>query len=245
MPDQQQWLARWTATLHRLAGAMNRNLTRRSTSQEWLVGRLRQAHPGVRLLHQVQRLDDLEQRLALSARRWLERSSARLHRQTARLSGFSPPHPDSQTVEQVCGISAAPESRSASPRGRSQGASRSCDASAEWGEPARYAGTRATPSRFAARMDRLLRPASEVRSGEDIEARLSKGRVIARVKDRQGMIERSLASVTCALGALVLACADAAPELPQASASARRPGDPSMSAPLPPRFPRFTTTTIG
>ena len=32
------------------------------------------------------------------------------------------------------------------------------------------------------------------------------------------MISRSLASVTCALGALVLACADAAPELPQVSA---------------------------
>ena len=29
----------------------------------------------------------------------------------------------------------------------------------------------------------VLRSASEVRSGEDIEARLSKGRVIARVKD--------------------------------------------------------------
>jgi murein DD-endopeptidase MepM/ murein hydrolase activator NlpD len=32
------------------------------------------------------------------------------------------------------------------------------------------------------------------------------------------MTKRSLASVTCALGALVLACADAAPELPQVSA---------------------------
>jgi murein DD-endopeptidase MepM/ murein hydrolase activator NlpD len=32
------------------------------------------------------------------------------------------------------------------------------------------------------------------------------------------MIQRRLASVTCALGALVLACADAAPELPQVSA---------------------------
>ena len=182
VPDQQQWLARWTATLHRLAGAMNRNLTRRSTSQEWLVGRLRQAHPGVRLLHQVQRLDDLEQRLALSARRWLERSSARLHRQTARLSGFSPLTQirklSSRCAESQLHLRAAARARVGGARARLDLAMRALNG----------VSPLATLERGYAIVIRsadgqVLRSASEVRSGEDIEARLSKGRVIARVKD--------------------------------------------------------------
>ncbi len=182
VPDQQQWLARWNATLHRLAGAMNRNLTRRSTSQEWLIGRLRQAHPGVRLLHQVQRLDDLEQRLALSARRWLERSSARLHRQTASLSGFSPlariRKLSSRCAEFQLHLRAAARARVGGARARLDLAMRALNG----------VSPLATLERGYAIVIRsadgqVLRSASEVRSGEDIEARLSKGRVIARVKD--------------------------------------------------------------
>ena len=182
VPDQQQWLARWNATLQRLAGAMNRNLLRRSTSQEWLIGRLRQAHPGVRLLHQAQRLDDLEQRLALSARRWLESSTARLRARTALLSRFSPlariRELSSRRAELQMRLRTAAQARVGAAKARVDLAMRALNTVSPLATLERgYAIVMRSAD------GRLLRSSSQVRSGEDIEARLSEGRVIARVKD--------------------------------------------------------------
>jgi exodeoxyribonuclease VII large subunit len=182
VPDQQQWLARWNATLQRLAGAMNRNLLRRSTSQEWLIGRLRQVHPGVRLLHQAQRLDDLEQRLALSARRWLESSNARLRAQTGLLSRFSPlariRELSSRRAEFQLRLRTAAHARVGAARARVDLAMRALNTVSPLATLERgYAIV------IRSADGRVLRSSSQVRVGEDIEARLSEGRVIARVKD--------------------------------------------------------------
>jgi exodeoxyribonuclease VII large subunit len=182
VPDQQQWLTRYDSTLQRLAGAMNRNLVRRVTSQEWLIGRLRQAHPGVRLLHQAQRLDDLEQRLALSARRWLESSTARLRARIALLSRFSPlariRELSSRRAELQMRLRTAAHARVGAAKARVDLAMRALNT----------VSPLATLDRGYAIVirsadGRLLRSSSQVRAGEDIEARLSDGRVIARVKD--------------------------------------------------------------
>jgi exodeoxyribonuclease VII large subunit len=182
VPDQQQWLTRYDSTLQRLAGAMNRNLVRRVTSHEWLIGRLRQAHPGVRLLHQAQRLDDLEQRLALSARRWLESSTARLRARIALLSRFSPlariRELSSRRAELQMRLRTAAHARVGAAKARVDLAMRALNT----------VSPLATLDRGYAIVirsadGRLLRSSSQVRAGEDIEARLSEGRVIARVKD--------------------------------------------------------------
>jgi len=182
VPDQQQWLARYDSTLQRLAGAMNRNLVRRVTSHEWLIGRLRQAHPGVRLLHQAQRLDDLEQRLTLSVRRWLDSSAARLHAQAALLARFSPGtrirELSSRRAEYQLRLRMAVQARMSTARARMDLGMRALNA----------VSPLATLERGYAIVTRsadgqLLRFAEQVAAGEDIEARLSKGRVVARVKD--------------------------------------------------------------
>jgi len=182
VPDQQQWLARWNATLQRLGGAMNRNLARRATSQEWLIGRLRQAHPGMRLMHQAQRLDAIEQRLAVCAQRSLERSASRLHATRLQLSRHSPlgqiGELSNRRAELHLRLRGAAEARVSAARRRLELAMRALHA----------VSPLATLERGYAIVTRsadgaVLRSAADVQPGDDIEARLAKGRVTARVKD--------------------------------------------------------------
>ena len=67
-------------TAQRLSGCMRRELRTSGTRLEACGRRLRQAHPGVRLLQQVQRLDDLELRLAGAARSHAARCGTSLRR---------------------------------------------------------------------------------------------------------------------------------------------------------------------
>ncbi|HKE45229.1 MAG TPA: exodeoxyribonuclease VII large subunit [Steroidobacteraceae bacterium] len=182
VPDQQQWLARWNATLQRLAGAMNRNLLRRATSQDWLAGRLRQAHPGMRLLHQAQRLDDLEQRLGSCTRRTLERAGSRLHATRLQLSRFSP-------LGQVRELSNRRAELHLRLRGAVEARVRAVHRRVELAMRALHAvSPLATLERGYAIVMRaadgaVLRSAAQVKPGDEIEARLAKGRITARVKD--------------------------------------------------------------
>jgi exodeoxyribonuclease VII large subunit len=182
VPDQQQWLMRYGATLQRLAGAMNRNLTRRATSHEWLIGRLRQAHPGVRLMHQAQRLDDLDQRLTLSARRWLDGSAARLRAHMGSLARFSPGtrirELSSRHAQYQLRLRMAAQARVSAAKARLDLGMRALNA----------VSPLATLDRGYAIVTRsadgqLLRSAKQAAPGDDIEARLSRGRIVARVKD--------------------------------------------------------------
>jgi exodeoxyribonuclease VII large subunit len=182
VPDQQQWLARWNATLQRLAGAMNRNLLRRATSQDWLAGRLRQAHPGMRLLHQAQRLDDLEQRLGSCTRRTLERAGSRLHATRLQLSRFSP-------LGQVRELSNRRAELHLRLRGAVEARVRAVHRRVELAMRALHAvSPLATLERGYAIVMRaadgaVLRSAAQVKPDDEIEARLAKGRITARVKD--------------------------------------------------------------
>jgi len=182
VPDQQQWLARWNATLQRLAGAMNRNLLRRATSQDWLAGRLRQAHPGMRLLHQAQRLDDLEQRLGSCTRRTLERAGSRLHATRLQLSRFSP-------LGQVRELSNRRAELHLRLRGAVEARVRAVHRRVELAMRALHAvSPLATLERGYAIVMRaadgaVLRSAAQVTPDDEIEARLAKGRITARVKD--------------------------------------------------------------
>jgi exodeoxyribonuclease VII large subunit len=182
VPNRQDWLAVLEAMLRRSIGAMNRTLTRCSTSQGWLLGRLRQAHPGVRLMHQAQRLDDLEQRLAHCVRRSLERAGARVHATSLQLSRYSPlariRELASRRAELQVRLRRVAETRVDAAQRRVELAMRALHAVSPMATLDRgYAiVTRASDGA-------VLRSAAEVHPDEEIEARLSKGRVRARVKD--------------------------------------------------------------
>jgi exodeoxyribonuclease VII large subunit len=100
-PDRAACLEALTRMESRMNACMRRELRVVSSRFTNVTARLKQAHPGMRLVHQAQRLDDLEQRLAGAASgllhtcrhrlsegftRLLQRSpEARLARQTQRL----------------------------------------------------------------------------------------------------------------------------------------------------------------
>lgn len=181
-PDQRQWQARLDAMLQRVAGAMGRGLQRQTSAHSWLIGRLRQAHPGMRLLHQAQRLDDLQQRLARSVRGCLDAADSRLRTQRLQLARFSPAGAVRAWWSHHAGLRlrlhTAVAAAIGSSRARLELALRALNA----------VSPLATLERGYAIVTRradgvLLRSAMQVQAGDDIEARLSQGRITARVKD--------------------------------------------------------------
>ena len=98
-PDGRAWLHRLAQLGTRFAAAMRRQLQHEHTRFAAVMRRLQQAHPGVRLSHYSQRLDELEGRLqfalqaglaAVTSRGWRAprapcRASARWPRSAAAL----------------------------------------------------------------------------------------------------------------------------------------------------------------
>jgi exodeoxyribonuclease VII large subunit len=138
VPNCQEWLDRLVVLSRRSTSCTQRIVQDRRARHAWLAGRLAQAHPGVRLRHQAQRVDDFEQRFKLAIRAMLARTSGRLHTAQRQLVALSP----LATLERGYAIVTRVE----------DGA--------------------------------LLRSSDEVAPGGRIEARLSRGRVRARVEDK-------------------------------------------------------------
>jgi exodeoxyribonuclease VII large subunit len=137
-PNGQEWLDRLALLARRSTQCMQRLLQDRRARHEWLARRLGQAHPGVRLRHQAQRVDDFEQRFRRAILSTLTRASGRLHTAQRQLMALSP----LATLERGYAI-----------------VTRSDDGV-------------------------LLRSSEQVAPGTRIEARLSQGRVRARVEDK-------------------------------------------------------------
>jgi exodeoxyribonuclease VII large subunit len=90
VPDCRDWIERLHGTLRRIAQFTRRRLHDRRERHKWLDGRLAQCHPGVKLQHQAQRLDDIEQRLKLCTLRSLESRMGRLQSAVHQLARSSP-----------------------------------------------------------------------------------------------------------------------------------------------------------
>ncbi len=90
VPNCQEWVERLAVKLRRLTGNMQRLLQSCSATHDGLARRLAQAHPGIRLRHQAQRVDDFEQRLKLATRAILQTASGRLNAVHLQLSALSP-----------------------------------------------------------------------------------------------------------------------------------------------------------
>ncbi len=138
-PNGQEWSERLAGLSRRTTSCMQRLLQSRSAAREWLARRLAQAHPGVRLRHQSQRIDDLEQRFRRAIRSALSSASGRLNAAQRQLAALSP----LATLERGYAIVTRVE----------DGA--------------------------------LLRASDQIATGERIEARLSRGRLRARVDEKE------------------------------------------------------------
>jgi len=90
VPDQREWLARFTAVEQRLAHALRRQLTLDSRRIATLSHRLSRSHPGVQLRERSQRLDELEARLRRAVERRIEARKLRLARLATAVAHASP-----------------------------------------------------------------------------------------------------------------------------------------------------------
>lgn len=89
-PDRREWLDVFARFADRLHTAIRRELRAYHMRLDNLSRRLALSHPGSRLAQQVQRLDDLEQRLAAGLRTVLHANRTRLSECVARLLRHSP-----------------------------------------------------------------------------------------------------------------------------------------------------------
>jgi exodeoxyribonuclease VII large subunit len=92
VPERGQWLETVARAALRLQSATQRALRERERHFRGLARRLQLAHPGLRLQQQMQRLDDLSQRLGLAARARLRQDELRLAHAQAGLVRRSPEH---------------------------------------------------------------------------------------------------------------------------------------------------------
>jgi len=180
VPDKQTWLEALAQLEQRFAGAIGRALRRQLLAVNTLVQRLQISHPGARLAQHAQRLDDLELRMRLALRATVSSKQQQLETFSTRLWRENPRH----RLEVLCAHAAALRQRlvtafSGSLIAREQRlalASRTLDA----------VSPLATLGRGFAVVSRvadgaLLLDAAQVPVGEEIEARLAKGRLRAQV----------------------------------------------------------------
>jgi len=184
VPDRLACLEVITRAAQRLASGMRRELRVGATRLQATGRRLSLAHPGVRLQQRMQRLDDLARRLGGAARAGLQQDARRLAQAQARLLERSP--------RQLLGaqrawherlharLERAVDERLARAGQRLALAQRALDT----------VSPLATLSRGFAIVTRadgttLLTAAAAVADGEDIEARLARGTLLARVTGRK------------------------------------------------------------
>jgi exodeoxyribonuclease VII large subunit len=91
-PDRNACLEALGRTLERLSACMRRELRSVASRFEGATLRLKLVHPGVRLVQQEQRLDDLEQRLIGAMRAALHSDRTRISEMFTRLVHQSPEH---------------------------------------------------------------------------------------------------------------------------------------------------------
>jgi exodeoxyribonuclease VII large subunit len=183
VPDRLAWLQSLARTAQRLDVCMRRELRALAARLAGTRHRLERTHPGVQLLQQAQRLDDLTLRLAAGARAGLQRRGLRLAHGSERLMRCSPAQLLRERGARYQRLEArlerAAHDRLAHLRHRFELAQRALDA----------VSPRATLARGYAIVTRaggaLLTDAATVAPGDEIEAHLAHGALAARVTGRK------------------------------------------------------------
>jgi exodeoxyribonuclease VII large subunit len=178
-PDSVACLEALSRMEARMNACMRRELRVVSTQFANVSMRLKQAHPGMRLAHQAQRLDDLEQRLTGAANAVLHTRRHRIHDAYATLLQHSPERLAREYRRRYEGL----DSRLR--RAVSEYLSRRkhrIDLAHRTLETASPLATLARGFAIVTRPDgTLVTDAHSVPAGEEIEARLASGRLRARV----------------------------------------------------------------
>jgi exodeoxyribonuclease VII large subunit len=180
VPDKQSWLETLRQLEQRFAFAMGRALRVQTTALSALAQRLQISHPGAKLAQHAQRLDDLELRMRLALRASVTAKQQHLETLSTRLWRENPRH----RLEVLCAQAATLRQRLVTTFNASLNAleqrlalaSRTLDA----------VSPLATLGRGFAVVSRaddglLLRDAAQAPAGTEIEARLSRGRLRAKV----------------------------------------------------------------
>jgi exodeoxyribonuclease VII large subunit len=183
VPDGRACLEALARTAQRLEAGMRRELRVGRARLEAVGHRLSLAHPGVRLQQQMQRLDDLTQRLAGATRACLHREGQRLAEERARLQQHSPQH----LLAEWAVRNQALQHRLA--RAASQCVERVAQRLALAQRALDAVSPLATLARGFAIVKRadgtVVTAAAAVAIGEQIEASLASGKLTARVTSRE------------------------------------------------------------
>jgi len=89
-PDQQEWLSRFVYLETRLQQQLQRKLSQKQQSLDWLAKRLQQQHPGQKLARNAQRMDELESRLNQAMQTRLRHNKSLVEAKVAKLWQYSP-----------------------------------------------------------------------------------------------------------------------------------------------------------
>lgn len=178
-PDRASCLEALSRMEARITACMKRELRVASTQFANVSMRLKQAHPGLRLAHQAQRLDDLEQRLTSAAQAVLHTRRHRLNDAYTSLIQHSPEHLAREYRRRYEGL------HSRLDRVMKEYVSRLGHRVDLADRTLKAASPLATLARGFAIVTRddgtLVTDARSVSAGEEIEARLASGRLRARV----------------------------------------------------------------
>jgi exodeoxyribonuclease VII large subunit len=179
-PDKSTWLETLALLNTRFGGAVRRYLRGRGLALGAVLQRLQVSHPGARLAQHAQRLDDFDQRLRLALRANLLGRRQRLENLGARLWRENPRH----RLEALRAHAAVLHQRLAGTMGMKLGAiERRLSLAARTLDAVSPLATLGRGFAVVSRVDDgiLLRDAAQAPEGTEIEARLSKGRLRARV----------------------------------------------------------------
>jgi exodeoxyribonuclease VII large subunit len=181
VPDKSTWLEALVQLEARFAAAVGRQIRTHHVALATLAQRLKISHPGARLAQHSQRLDDLETRMRLALRSAVLARQQRLEQATARLWRENPRH----RLEALCAQAATLRQRLGSAI-RDQ-LTRLDQRLAIAGRTLDAVSPLATLSRGFATVTRvddgkLLRDAHDAPPGTEIETRLARGRLRARVE---------------------------------------------------------------
>ena len=183
VPDAQAWLRQLNALSGQLRRQGQRIVAHSRERWRWLCGRLTQQHPRAQLRQRAQRLDELTLRLGSAQTRLVERQRTRYERAALRLASASPAARVARLLE-TCATCARRlrermQRRLDRERAALVAAARALQAISPLATLARG---------YAIVSDegcKVLRDVAQVADGEQISARLARGRLIAVVRSRE------------------------------------------------------------
>ena len=181
-PDKDEWLTRVSHLQTRSGRHIQQDLIDRRQRLDWLNKRLQLRHPGQYLRQQVQRLDEFEQRIRLSIHSNFSNLQSSLHEKLARLKQATPGHRIARYRLQQHGLLQRLNTATGILlEGRKQQLATACrtlDAVSPLATLERGYAIVTRPD-----SNKIIRRTSDIKTGEQIETRLTDGRLLCTVDE--------------------------------------------------------------